>query len=62
MNTFSDTHAAIYEEPVDERIRKFLKLEKFYATTPKNYVNMRRNTILLYWVAMPIPVVILPIV
>jgi len=29
MNTFSDTHAAIYEEPVDERIRKFLKLESY---------------------------------
>ena len=30
MNTFSDTHAAIYEEPVDERIRKFLKLRVIY--------------------------------
>ena len=30
MNTFSDTHAAIYEEPVDERIRKFLKLENYF--------------------------------
>ena len=30
MNSFSDTHAAIYEEPVDERIRKFLKLESYF--------------------------------
>ena len=29
MNSFSDTHAAIYEEPVDERIRKFLRLESY---------------------------------
>tara|TARA_B100001063_G_scaffold120742_1_gene112732 strand:+ start:2238 stop:2999 length:762 start_codon:yes stop_codon:yes gene_type:complete len=30
MNTLSDPHAAIYEEPVDERIRKFLKLENYF--------------------------------
>jgi cell division protein ZapD len=30
MNTLSDSHAAIYEEPVDERIRKFLKLEDYF--------------------------------
>ena len=30
MNNLSDSHAAIYEEPVDERIRKFLKLENFF--------------------------------
>ncbi len=30
MNSFSDSHAAIYEEPVDERIRKFLKLENYF--------------------------------
>jgi cell division protein ZapD len=30
MNNLSDSHAAIYEEPVDERIRKFLKLENYF--------------------------------
>ena len=30
MNSLSDSHAAIYEEPVDERIRKFLKLENYF--------------------------------
>lgn len=30
MNILSDSHAAIYEEPIDERIRKFLKLEKLF--------------------------------
>ncbi len=30
MSILSDTHAAIYEEPTDERIRKFLKLEKLF--------------------------------
>jgi cell division protein ZapD len=30
MSTLSDSHAAIYEEPVDERIRKFLKLESYF--------------------------------
>ena len=30
MNNLSDSHAAIYEEPVDERIRKFLKLESYF--------------------------------
>ena len=30
MTTLSDSHAAIYEEPVDERIRKFLKLENYF--------------------------------
>tara|TARA_Y200000002_G_scaffold223237_1_gene184380 strand:- start:2771 stop:3532 length:762 start_codon:yes stop_codon:yes gene_type:complete len=30
MNILSDSHAAIYEEPVDERIRKFLKLESYF--------------------------------
>jgi len=36
MNTFSDTHAAIYEEPVDERIRKFLKLENYFLKINKH--------------------------
>ncbi len=36
MNTFSDTHAAIYEEPVDERIRKFLKLESYFLKINKH--------------------------
>tara|TARA_B100000035_G_C20984614_1_gene547160 strand:- start:622 stop:1383 length:762 start_codon:yes stop_codon:yes gene_type:complete len=30
MNNFSDIHASIYEQPIDERIRKFLKLENIY--------------------------------
>lgn len=30
MNILSDSHAAIYEEPVDERIRKFLRLENYF--------------------------------
>ena len=30
MNNLSDSHAAIYEEPIDERIRKFLKLEDYF--------------------------------
>ena len=30
MNNLSDSHAAIYEEPIDERIRKFLKLENYF--------------------------------
>ena len=30
MNNFSDIHASIYEQPTDERIRKFLKLENIY--------------------------------
>jgi cell division protein ZapD len=30
MNNLSDPHAAIYEEPIDERIRKFLKLENYF--------------------------------
>ena len=30
MNNFSDIHASIYEQPVDERIRKFLRLENIY--------------------------------
>lgn len=30
MSTLSDSHAAIYEEPFDERIRKFLKLESYF--------------------------------
>ena len=30
MSTLSDSHAAVYEEPVDERIRKFLKLENYF--------------------------------
>ena len=30
MNNFSDIHASIYEQPIDERIRKFLKLENTY--------------------------------
>ena len=36
MNTFSDNHAAIYEEPVDERIRKFLKLENYFLKINKH--------------------------
>ena len=36
MNSFSDTHAAIYEEPVDERIRKFLKLESYFLKINKH--------------------------
>ena len=36
MNTFSDNHAAIYEEPVDERIRKFLKLESYFLKINKH--------------------------
>ena len=30
MNNFSDIHASIYEQPIDERIRKFLRLENIY--------------------------------
>jgi len=30
MNSLSDSHAVIYEEPMDERIRKFLKLENYF--------------------------------
>ena len=30
MNNLSDSHAAVYEEPIDERIRKFLKLENYF--------------------------------
>jgi len=30
MNNFSDIHASIYEQPVDERIRKFLRFENIY--------------------------------
>ncbi len=30
MSSLSDPHAAIYEEPMDERIRKFLKLENYF--------------------------------
>ncbi len=30
MNSLSDSHAVIYEEPMDERIRKFLKLENHF--------------------------------
>ena len=30
MSSLSDSHAAIYEEPMDERIRKFLKLESYF--------------------------------
>ena len=30
MNSFSDIHASIYEQPIDERIRKFLRLENIY--------------------------------
>lgn len=30
MNNFSDIHASIYEQPIDERIRKFLRLENTY--------------------------------
>ncbi len=36
MNKFSDNHAAIYEEPVDERIRKFLKLENYFLKINKH--------------------------
>ena len=36
MSSFSDTHAAIYEEPVDERIRKFLKLESYFLRINKH--------------------------
>ncbi len=30
MNNFSDIHASIYEQPIDERIRKFLRFENIY--------------------------------
>lgn len=30
MNNFSDIHASIYEQPVDERTRKFLRFENIY--------------------------------
>ena len=30
MNSFSDIHASIYEQPIDERIRKFLRFENIY--------------------------------
>jgi len=30
MSSLSDPHAAIYEEPMHERIRKFLKLENYF--------------------------------
>ena len=30
MSSFSDIHASIYEQPIDERIRKFLRLENIY--------------------------------
>ena len=36
MSAFSDNHAAIYEEPVDERIRKFLKLENYFLKINKH--------------------------
>ena len=56
MNNFSDSHAAIYEEPVDERIRKFLKLENYFLklnyhkeldTTYDSYVALY-NLIMIY--------------
>ena len=56
MNNFSDSHAAIYEEPVDERIRKFLKLENYFLkiryhkeldTTYDSYVTLY-NLIIVY--------------
>jgi cell division FtsZ-interacting protein ZapD len=42
MSTLSDSHAAIYEEPVDERIRKFLKLENHFLK-----LNYHKTLILL---------------
>tara|TARA_Y100000768_G_scaffold84092_1_gene60095 strand:- start:386 stop:1147 length:762 start_codon:yes stop_codon:yes gene_type:complete len=56
MSSLSDPHAAIYEEPMDERIRKFLKLENFFLklkyhkdidTTYDSYASLH-NLILIY--------------
>ncbi len=56
MNNLSDSHAAIYEEPVDERIRKFLKLESYFLklsyhkeidTTYDSYASLY-NLIMIY--------------
>ncbi len=56
MNILSDTHAAIYEEPIDERIRKFLKLESYFLklkyhknidTIYDSYVSLH-NLIMIY--------------
>lgn len=56
MNNLSDSHAAIYEEPVDERIRKFLKLENYFLklhhhkeldSTHDSYATLY-NLILIY--------------
>ncbi len=56
MSSLSDPHAAIYEEPMDERIRKFLKLENFFLkinhhkeidTIYDSYASLH-NLILIY--------------
>tara|TARA_Y100000389_G_scaffold52091_1_gene47875 strand:- start:5343 stop:6104 length:762 start_codon:yes stop_codon:yes gene_type:complete len=56
MNNLSDSHAAIYEEPIDERIRKFLKLEDYFLkvkyhkeidTAYDSYTTLH-NLILIY--------------
>ena len=39
MNNFSDIHASIYEQPTDERIRKFLRLENIYMKI-NNHMNI----------------------
>ena len=39
MNSFSDIHASIYEQPIDERIRKFLRLENIYMKI-NNHMNI----------------------
>ncbi len=56
MSSLSDPHASIYEEPMEERIRKFLKLENYFLklkhhkeidTVFDSYASLH-NLILIY--------------